>query len=83
MRVFVVAEINRDDPSEVWIIDLDKCPADHPYTKAILKAAKSAFKGESIDTDDSLSYGTTLDYDTIKASLPAHVEDAVKLFIED
>lgn len=82
-RIYVVIEHMDDaDPSTVWIVDLDKCPPERPYTQALTQFSIS---GTTIAPEISLTYGDeyALKYDAIKADLPALVEGTIELYIDE
>ncbi len=80
--VVYVAEINSDDPSNFFILDLDKLPQTREYEAyraAILKAVASG-EAETIDTDTSFSYGTWCEAAIIEP--PCTIDATVELIVD-
>ena len=79
--IVYVAEINSDDPSNFFILDLDKLP-DKPeygaYREAVLKAVASG-EAETIDIDISFSYGNWCEDAIIEP--PCTIDATVELYV--
>ena len=81
--IVYVAEINTDDPSNFFIVDLDKLPDDDRY-RGFIAAVLSAVKDEngvgSLDIDSSFSYGDWYEDAIIKP--PCNIDATVELYVK-
>ncbi len=81
--IVYVAEINTDDPSNFFIVDLDKLPDDDRYQgfrAAVLSAVKDENGVGSLDIDSSFSYGAW--YEDAIITPPCNIDATVELYVE-
>ncbi len=76
-----VAEINECDPSNLFIVDLDKVP-DSEFKTAVLAALEEEDNQGDISFDGSYSYGCNDWLDAAKVKPPCLLDAAVELYVE-
>lgn len=84
-RIYAVAEHAGADGVNIYIIDLDKFPDDHPYAELVSHGHGSVPPELSFSFADGFDVTEfpMPDYDTVKVKLPAYVTGDAVIYVNE